>query len=351
MNRNVPPPSGKGARSRIDSVRADLGQRWDADLASAQGALLNAIACDDPIALRHVLTKGLVDVAVPIDVCRVRATTAPNYVCVLVPSDADRNGGRHHDHGGVFGRDHALLGYGHTLPGTLQPLPLVIAAISHASSCVRELVAHGSPIGGASAALEHLLEAVIPLGTARMALMRAGRPLPRGFCLDNDMVHVGDLFRDVREVIAELLTAFSRSRPLPAGALNPLSAVRRVCVAMALAGASADAVRAMWSGTTHGLLAHGYDARERVCDVPHPESGIRARFVGTARECAEEETACWDRWRAANAAVSESQGLDEQRCALHARHRENDAPLVRGAIGVLDWMQKLYDDVRRDAGT
>jgi hypothetical protein len=139
-----------------------LADDWNQDPAGRYNALLNSIAVDDSESMTRVLREGKLDPNLPIDVRRVRAISAPNYVVVCQVDEAATWAGDGTTP--CSGQYQALFARGHDLRCPLLPTPLVIAALSRAGKCLAVLIREFSArIGpeGTGVTLEHLLESLI----------------------------------------------------------------------------------------------------------------------------------------------------------------------------------------------
>jgi hypothetical protein len=77
-------------RSKKDKNKCGfvLADDWNQDPAGRYNALLNSIAVNDSESMTRVLREGKLDPNLPIDVRRVRAISAPNYVVVCQVDEA-----------------------------------------------------------------------------------------------------------------------------------------------------------------------------------------------------------------------------------------------------------------------
>jgi hypothetical protein len=133
---------------------------WNVDAASRYNALLNSIALDDAETMTRVIEEGHINVNLPIDVRRVRAITAPNYVVALPHKPRHCYIG---DGTGVAPGQQlqATFSQGHELRCPLLPTPVVIAALSFAPKCLGKLIdKFGALIGHAETGVtrDHLIE-------------------------------------------------------------------------------------------------------------------------------------------------------------------------------------------------
>jgi hypothetical protein len=258
-----------------------LPEDWNVDLVSRYNALLNAIALDDAATMSLVLRQGNLDPNLPIDVRRVRAISAPNYVVARqAPSDVAQTCGD-----GMSdvsdGQVRVVLARGHELRCPLLPTPVVVAALSYAQSCLRALLSeHGARIGphGTGVTVEHLIEAVVESAASSywvsVYVVDGEMPESAPHQWPRSMPPAAYRFVDDAQVMTLLLEAFPRSTA-GAGegkllnAVHPFALLRREAVRELRMGSYLEPVQEVLYYMMEKLRKAGYsDQDATVCAMP-----------------------------------------------------------------------------------